>query len=97
MNNENDCSEPEEVTPPNFFETSSYVESESVISLGRQQQQKSEKFKKRTMKIWFKINCLNYPVVCILFYSIVISFYYVIIEVKTKRIIHTKLGKDSWD
>ena len=42
MNNENDCSEPEEVTPPNFFETSSYVESESVISLGRQQQQKSD-------------------------------------------------------
>jgi hypothetical protein len=38
LNNENDCSDPEEVTPPNFFETSSYVESESVISLGRQQQ-----------------------------------------------------------
>lgn len=40
------------------------------------------------MKIWFKINCLNYPVVCILFYSSIVSFYYVIIEVKTNRIIH---------
>jgi len=42
LNNENDCSEPEEVTPPNFFETSSYIESESVISFGRQQQQKPD-------------------------------------------------------
>ena len=48
----------------------------------------SEKFKKWTMKIWFKINCLNYPVVCILFNSIIRSFYYVIIEVKINRIIH---------